>query len=97
MDEKTVIRYDAQLTSAAKNIFGDIVERAYVTTYDYSSDKDEIALRLNRAVFVKSEDGEINYSAETIWIRFTNDKLVEFSNSEWAYITLVSMDNAYEA
>lgn len=91
------IRYSKELTEVARNIFGDIVDKAYVTTWDINSDKYEVSPRLDEWGLVKSKDTEINYCGDTIWITFTNDTLVEFKNREWAYITLWNIANAYEA
>lgn len=96
MSIKTAIRYDTELTEVAKDIFGDIVDKAYITTWAEYSDKDEVISRLDSNRFIKNEDGSISYDAETIWIKFTNGRLIEFQNSEWAYIRLVNMNEAYE-
>ena len=96
MNEKTAIRKDEKLTKLAKKIFGDIVSVAYITTYDFNGDKDAIKSRLDIERFSDCSGGYINYDAKTIWIKFTNSKIVEFHNSEWASISAV-VDEYYEA
>ena len=96
MNEKTAVRKDKKLTELAKEIFGDIVNMAYITTYDFNGDKDEITSRLDDEKFSDSSGGNINYDAKTIWIKFTNGKIVEFHNSEWASISAV-VDEYYDA
>lgn len=96
MIEKMAIRYDPILTKMAVNIFGDIVEKAYITTWDISSDRNDVISRLNNNSFFESKDPVIDYSGEVIWIRFTNGKIVEFQNSEWAYISPIDSTNFYE-
>lgn len=96
MNEKIAIRKDKKLTELAKKIFGDIVVMAYVTTYVYSCDNADIISRLNAESFDNDKSSYIDYGAQKILIKFTNGKIVEFENSEWATIDTAN-DEYYES
>ena len=95
--ELTVIRYDDNLTKIARKIFGDIIDSAYITTWDITSEKEEILSRLEAGAYKKQTDNEIDYNDEIIWIKFTNNNTVAFSNSEWGSIYPADIDNSYIA
>lgn len=96
MNEKTAIRKDKKLTELAKEIFGDIVVTAYVTTYVYDCSNDDVMDRLDSEGFNNAIDEYIDYGAQKILIKFTNGNIVEFENSEWATIDIAN-DEYYEA
>lgn len=76
------------LTETAKNIFGDIVVSARVAVDTFGNPFDsyyENELKKAALSFDKAED-VIRYDTLTIVIEFNNDRMVRFSNSEWALI-----------
>jgi len=87
MDE-IAIKYDKRLTELGSSIFGNIVEKAYYTTWDFGdSSKAEILERLEDE---KSDDlSSIDIGGKEIWITFTSGKTVAFSSSEWGDINKV--------
>ena len=93
--EKTAIRHSAELTVMAKKVFGDIVNKAFVTTWDICSDKDEVMSRIEAEARGLSGDN-IDIGATTLWIMFKNGKFVEFQSSEWGTIGSADTDNSYE-
>jgi hypothetical protein len=95
MMEKIAIRCDNNLTKAARKIFGDIVDSAYITTWDIDSTEEDVSSRLNDCKYGEQTNGKITYDARTIWIKFTNNNMVEFFNSEWASISRANIDNSY--
>ena len=86
---KLAIRYDRNLTNSAKSIFGGIVDKAYISTYDIDSIHDDIMSRLNEIMSVSSNERQIDYGSETICIKFTSGAIVEFKNSECAFISSI--------
>ena len=81
-----IIKKDKKLAEAARKIFGDIVKTAYVSTYNYSLDKDnpevEKRLQLNsRNLFFR--ENHVGHDAQTIFLEFPGGRLVGFTNSEW--------------
>jgi hypothetical protein len=83
-------------TAKAKEIFGDIVDCVWVTTWNHgNSSADEITKRLTDASI--SCNDELRYDAENIWIRFTNGRVIALLNSEWASIETPEFDDSYEA
>lgn len=93
---KIAIKYDKDLTKMAKSILGGVVERAYYTVWDYrhiTEDDTNERLKDQKREF----DGDIlEYDGQKIWIKFTNGKIVEFSNSEWGYICPADTKKSYE-
>lgn len=95
-----ILRYNEYLTESAKSIFGDIVEKAFISTYNYSNydnDIKGIEARLNKEMdSIECDDKAIKYDESAIYIKFTTGKLVEFNNSEWAHIMVASSDIEYK-
>ena len=95
--EQTIYQVNHDLTAAAKEIFGDVVDVAYVTTWSFDNKDPEIQKRLRlEGVGLVNSDGAINNGAMTIWIRFTNGKVVELLNSEWGTISPANLEHATE-
>ncbi len=76
-----------KLLASARNIFGDIVSKAFVCNYDYSchTDDENIILLNIECAKINSIDTEITNYPE-IQLEFTNGKVVGFTNSESASI-----------
>ena len=91
--EKIAIKYDKDLAKMAKSIFGNIVERAYYTVWDYGS-KAETRQRL------KNEEQDVSDTIELghndIWIKFTSGNMVSFASSEWGHIAPAEIKKSYE-
>lgn len=94
--EKKAIRYSKELTEVLINIFGDIVEKAYITTWDINSKQNDVVMRLENTSIGVDDLNTLAYDEQTLWIKFTNGKVVEFSNSEWASIGNANIENSYE-
>lgn len=93
----TPIRADPDLLLRARRIFGDIVEKAYITGYHLSS-PGRTQKHLAKVAFAnnKAAPNDICYDAETIWLRFSNGRTVSFQNSEWAIIEIADVRNSQE-
>jgi hypothetical protein len=91
MKDIKILKLDKNLTKMAKNIFGvGIVDSAYITTYNYgNSSKVEIEERLGGDMY-KLVKEEINFDSKNIVIKFTNSKMVYFTNSEWGSISNIT-------
>lgn len=92
---KIAIKKDKSLTAGAKKIFGHIVKKAWITT-DMRGSKAEIRDDLKMKKYGVISKNTIDFSGEAIWIEFTNGNVVEFSNSEWAWIKKADIDNSCE-
>ncbi len=91
--DKIAIKYDKHLTELAKSIFGNVVEKAYYTTWDFgNSSKAEI---LERLKWIQSKYADSIDISNGIWIKFTTGKIVEFS-SRWRAICPAEIDKSYE-
>lgn len=90
--DKVVIRRDMILEKMASRIFGeDIVDSAYITTWDYgNSGKGEVEKRLKENIYESDTDG-IDNGAKNIIIKFKNGHAVLFTNSEWGSIDAIDM------
>lgn len=87
-----IIKESELLTKKAKQIFGDVVEKAYFSQYVWKSkewcieeDYNEEFKRMEEELGVKSE---IDIDQAEIIIKFTSG-LVSFSSSEWGVIKKV--------
>jgi len=99
MGLKPAIMKSKVLEDKAKNIFGDMIDCAYVTTYfrnsrDLCKDvkfDDEILSDLvcSEEMVGEGDDNCICYDSLEIWIKFTNGKTVCFHNSEWGSIGVI--------
>lgn len=88
---KYVIKPDATLTEAAKNVFGDIVDCAYMAALFFAKG------RPAKSEFekIKQYRGEVDYIRNDhigIVIEFSNGKSVLLTNSEWGSIRDASSD-----
>lgn len=98
--EKTAMRRDENLLKKAQAVFGeDLVVNAFVCTWamDFSS-AEEVKARLDSAKHSSADlsDRGISYDSETIRLVFSNGRTVEFTNSEWASMSIPG-DAGYEA
>ncbi len=95
----TLIKKDKKLAQKARQIFGDIVKTAYISTnsfpdFDNKSNGDlEKELKQNSKILLYTEDNKtgtksIHSDAQTIFIEFIGGRLVGFYNSEWGNIFL---------
>ena len=90
------LRENKLLSDRAKYIFGDIVDKCYISTtqFEHLSDSvieaylDEVECHIH--VKNNNDSNDIDYDEETIYILFVSGRLVRFSNSEWADIALES-------
>ena len=79
------------LLKQAKSIFGELVVEAYVSHYEYDLKRlQNISKELGK---FNTESGYLRYDGETIVLKFTNGKLVQFHNSEWASISSIDKLN----
>jgi len=94
----TAIRYNKELTATAKAIFGDIVAKAFTTTWNTTSTKEDVQQRLSSEDrdFIR-EEIEIDIGATEVWIEFTNGKTVAMQSSEWGTIEPAKVSISYEA
>lgn len=90
-----VMRKDKNLTMAVKNIFGDIVDSAYVTTWNIRSSRLEISERIKNEFYESAED-EIDIGGKNIIISFKNGKSVYFTNSEWGSMSAIDLSKVEE-
>ena len=94
-DGQTIIKKDSILLSKAQCIFGkDMVKEAYITTYFFPDNElDSKEKMLKRLKNCRVDFGglyqRIDYGTETIILIFTNGNIIEFSNSDWANISLI--------
>ena len=83
---KYLMREDARLTEAAKNVFGDIVSKAYSCRMyfkDGKPKKDDFSdIEMYTHGIVEIENGKLD-----ICIEYTNGRQVLFTNSEWGSIS----------
>jgi hypothetical protein len=85
-----VYRKNKKLLATAKNIFGDIIENAYIVAWDDRGWENPTVFKdLADDSFVK-EISLNNY--DKIIIKFSTGKDVMFTNSEWASIKNVDME-----
>jgi len=79
----------SELTKIAKNIFGDIVETVYVEHFSKSDNVNKIVEKILK----NSKPDELQYDDNTIVIKFTNGRFVNFTGSEWCSITINEIIN----
>lgn len=79
---KYLMKPDARLTEAARNVFGDIVSRAYSCCLHFRDDHprkaDYAKVEMYNGPVSKIDNGTLD-----ICIEFTNSRRVLFTNSEW--------------
>ena len=90
IDDKIAIRKDDILKQMAINIFGDIIEDAYITSFDYIN-KQQTYDMLKRYTFKRIEK-EIELNSQDIILKFTTGKFVYFTNSEWGTIESINLE-----
>lgn len=97
----TIIKYNEELTNAAKNIFGDTVEKVFVTTWNFDdSFEDEYEEILER---IKSDENRFEIKNDSlfldaieIWIKFNNGNTISINNSEWCILKKVNNKKFHE-
>lgn len=72
---------DAELTEMCRVIFGDIVAKAYFQEENLKYKDPDVSL-----VEIKSQQ-VLDWCCDIFIIEFTNGSIVQFENSEWAYLT----------
>lgn len=91
MEDIIAIRKDENLKQTAINIFGDIVEDAYITAWgvEYHTTQE-----LQKTLDFKTHDYIDNKIdiADYIIIKFKNNKSVYFECSEWGSISNINLD-----
>jgi len=94
---KVARRLHQGATDKAKEVFGDIVESAWTAV----ELRDSRTSRMSVDELLDDDqpsinDGSIQISTcGQIWILFTNGKMVEFSISEWGFISAAKIDDSY--
>lgn len=94
-NKRTIIRYDPCLTKAAKEIFGDIVSKAFKATWSYDSPLKAVITRLSE-VNISYEHNEINYGTNDMMILFTSGKYVYFNGVDWISVVSVKLEEFEE-
>ena len=87
--ETDLIAY-VDITTAAKDIFGNIVKEAYqvISEYNELNETKENWKRLCKNMSVNVSKNHIEVDNENyVIIEFTNGNIVEFFSSEWGHIT----------
>lgn len=93
MPERTALISDANLTTMARNIFGqDVVVEAFLAIEDYGDDPEHLRDNIQRQRFKEVTD-TLDWDARTIVLQLTNGRKVLLSNSEWADSRLLTEDN----
>ena len=95
---KTPIMQDPVLLKKARSIFGNIVMKAYVVTWNFGNGtKSEIHDRLVFDLYKKSDRSVgIDVGARQVLLVFENGKSVEIETSEWGHITPAPTKGVYE-
>jgi hypothetical protein len=91
MKEKYIARKDKKLLVHAKMIFGNVVEEAYKSSAAPPFE-DLVNDYLDFEITYDKKLKELDYSSYEILLKFSSGKYVWFSNSEWAKISAVDMD-----
>lgn len=97
-------RKNKELAQAARHIFGDIVENAYiVVTYipedsQLSKKYKDVHDQYRERMFKNLANPNFNFQGDTLhWdalnfaIHFSNGNIVYFTNSEWARLTKIDL------
>ncbi len=94
------IKKSKKITNAACAIFGNqIVKEAYIVTHYYflngvSNEIIKERLSENEKNITIEFNNIINYDGKNIWIKFTNNRIIEFSASEWGHIKEADYKNS---
>ena len=85
MKEQYILKEVSELTRIAKNIFGDIVHKAYYAYWINETVTEEYTISMIDRKIKSSFNNEnsIDQDGKTIIIEFVNGHHVIFSNSEW--------------
>jgi hypothetical protein len=90
------IQYNEKLTATARELFGPIVDKAYLTTYAFDYPKEEILERLEveAAQQVKCTDSIPLDGGVEVWIKFTTGNVVAFQASEWGSVEKANVEDS---
>lgn len=90
--KETKLKESEKLLEAAKSVFGDIIQNAWITTYQLSTSKgSDVNKRLiKNEIDLSVTDRSIDYGCQTIVIQLTNGNKVTFESSEFALITRIN-------
>lgn len=85
------VKYNKNMTSVAKSIFGNIVKKAYnvIEMASYRNENDYVEY-FNQKKKESFQKDLIDFDGEKVLIEFENGKKVMFSSSEWAYMNKVT-------
>jgi hypothetical protein len=92
MTKKYIARKDRKLLVHAKLIFGNVVEEAYKAS-NAPPREDLVNEYLDFDVHYNKVLKELDYSGNEIVLKFSSGKYVCFSNSEWAQISAVDIED----
>lgn len=97
--EKKFKIYNEALTDAAKNIFGDIVDKGYITVYCWGDTEEELEQCFQRELSGNGtiiKNNNISFDSDNIIIDFVNGKSVSFraSKSGWIKTAIDYEENA---
>lgn len=83
-----LMREDTRLSTVAKNVYGDIVDTAYIGTL-YYKDSDPTPTDYDTIdSYAGTETDQISNDKLMIVIQFTNGRKVLITNSEWGSIRI---------
>jgi len=94
--EKTVIKYSKELTRRAALVFGPVVKKVYVSTWDINSSQIDIKQRLNREEYsVRNTPVKdaLNFDSCNIIVEFLSGVKIQISSSEWGSISIADTNN----
>ena len=98
MTMKYVYTPHPDLLAKAKNVFGDLVVKAFLVGYDhphYTAEQNEARrakeIKLLSDILAQDDrdNNHLSYDYMTIRMEFCNGHVVDFTNSEWASMTRV--------
>ena len=96
MPIKTAIKRDNILLAKARKLFGrDKIKAAYVTVPYCGETKKELTQAFKTAEFIQDELAEniLCFDNKTIWIQFKDERIIEFTSSEWASMSPVEIND----
>ena len=96
MTNKIVIKYNKELTRRAALVFGPVVKKAYVSTWDINSSQIDIKQRLNReehSVKNSPVKDALDFDSCNIIVEFLSGVVIKLSSSEWGSIGIADTNN----
>jgi hypothetical protein len=79
--EDSRVKRSERLLMRAQKIFGDIVADAWIECWD--EDYSNIDM-IEDSILSGGDKGDLGYGSNSFILKFTNDKCVLFTSSEWA-------------